>query len=265
MATGGKQRLDEAVVSRGLVETRARAKAMILAGDILIDGIVAKSAGVPVRPEQSVALREKARYVSRGGEKLHHAIEAFDVPVSGMVCADFGASTGGFSDCLLAFGAERVYAIDVGYGQIHQRIRDDDRVEVMERCNVRTLESLPESIDLVVIDVSFISLALVLPAAARISKPDGQCIPLIKPQFEAGKGQVGRGGVVRDPAIHRSVLMGALGAALESGFAVDGLIQSPLTGPAGNIEFLAHLRRSADSRADIDSLIEGIGLPDETV
>lgn len=261
----GKRRLDDELVERGLIETRARAKAMILAGDVLVDGLVARSAGTHVRSEQDISLRLKARYVSRGGEKLHHALEQFEISTDDLVCADFGASTGGFTDCLLQAGAKRVYAIDVGYGQIHQRMRDDDRVVIMERCNVRTLESLPELVDLVVIDVSFISLNLVLPAAARVLTDQGRCVPLIKPQFEAGKGQVGKGGVVRDPAVHRSVLVGACDSAVASGFDVLGLVQSPLKGPAGNIEFLAHLQRSEHPAADIGALLAMIGNLDETV
>ena len=156
----------------------------MLAGDVLVDGETVRTAGKPVRPEQAITLREKPRFVSRGGEKLDHALTTFGVDPGGWTCADFGASTGGFTDCLLSRGARRVYAIDVGYGQLHQRIRDDDRVIVLERTNVRALESLPEPVDLVVIDVSCISLTLVLPTAAAVLKSDGSCVPLIKPQFE---------------------------------------------------------------------------------
>ncbi|MDQ2683590.1 MAG: TlyA family RNA methyltransferase, partial [Chloroflexota bacterium] len=172
------------MVQRGMVETRARARAIVLAGEVLIDGQPAKSAGTPVRSDQVISLKEKARFVSRGGEKLDHALEQFQIDITGRVCADFGASTGGFTDCLLSRGAVRVYAIDVGYGQLHQRLREDDRVIVMERVNVRLLENLPEQIDLVSIDVSFISLALVLPVAMKVLRDGGACIPLIKPQFE---------------------------------------------------------------------------------
>ena len=255
-----KQRLDDALVERGLVETRARARAMVLAGDVLVDGEVAKAAGKPVRAEQELSLREKPRFVSRGGEKLDHALESFAIDVTGAVGADFGASTGGFTDCLLSRGAARVYALDVGYGQIHQRMREDERVVVMERNNVRLLSELPEPIDIVVIDVSFISLKMVLPAAVAVLKPGGWCVPLIKPQFEAGKGQVGKGGVVRDHAVHRSVLEDSLGAAQELGFSVHGLVLSPLTGPAGNIEFLAALKLTDEPSIDIQELIESTGM-----
>ena len=206
------------MVERDLAESRARARALVMAGDVLVDG---RSCGRPAsrcRPEQVISLKEKQRFVSRGGEKLDHALTEFGIDPAGMVCADFGASTGGFTDVLLRRGAERVYAIDVGYGQLHQRIRDNERVVVMERTNVRLLESLSEPVDLVVIDVSFISLKLVLPAAAAVLKRGGWCVPLIKPQFEAGRDQIGKGGVVRDPAVHRSVIRDALLACARTRF-----------------------------------------------
>lgn len=261
----GRQRLDEALVERNLAETRARARALVLAGDVLVDGEPARAAGTAVRADQEISLRVKPRFVSRGGEKLDHALDVFKVDVSDLVCADFGASTGGFTDCLLSRGAQRVYAVDVGYGQIHQRLREDERVVVMERCNVRTLDSLPEPIDLVVIDVSFISLKLVLPSAATVLRDGGRCIPLIKPQFEAGKGQVGKGGVVRDPAIHESVLRQALQAGTEAGFTTHGLTRSPLTGPAGNIEFLALMLKGDDTALATDDLLAAVGYGHATV
>jgi 23S rRNA (cytidine1920-2'-O)/16S rRNA (cytidine1409-2'-O)-methyltransferase len=218
-----------------------------------------------VRPEQTISLKEKARFVSRGGEKLDHALEVFDIPVDGLTCADFGASTGGFTDCLLSRGAARVFAIDVGYGQLHQRIRDDARVEVMERVNVRMLDSLPEPVDLVVIDVSFISLKLVLPAARAVLSQNGMCVPLIKPQFEAGRSEVGKGGVVRDPAVHARVISNVISAASDIGFCTDALVRSPLTGPAGNIEFLAQMSANTEFETDIDNLIAGLDLINATV
>src|SRR6476469_482522 len=260
-----RQRLDDAMVQRDLTESRARARALVMAGDVLVDGQVVRTAGKPVRPEQVISLKEKQRFVSRGGEKLDHALNEFGIDPARMVCADFGASTGGFTDVLLGLGAERVYAIDVGYGQLHQRIRDNERVVVMERTNVRLLESLLEPVDMVVIDVSFISLKLVLPAAAAVLKRGGWCVPLIKPRFEAGRAQIGKGGGVRDPAVHWSVVRDALFAAQELGFSTLKLTQSPLTGPAGNIEFLAALRFQAGESVAVDDLIDRMGLGDETI
>jgi 23S rRNA (cytidine1920-2'-O)/16S rRNA (cytidine1409-2'-O)-methyltransferase len=262
---GTRQRLDDAMVERELAETRARARALVMAGDVLVDGEIVRTAGKPVRPEQEISLREKQRFVSRGGEKLDHALTEFGIDPAGWVCADFGASTGGFTDVLLGRGAERIYAIDVGYGQLHQRIRENERVVVLERTNVRLLESLPEPIDLVVIDVSFISLKLVLPAAVAVVKPGGWCVPLIKPQFEAGRDQIGKGGVVRDPVVHRSVIRDALNAASSLGFVPLDLTQSPLTGPAGNIEFLVALRYREGETVPVETLLERVGLADETV
>jgi 23S rRNA (cytidine1920-2'-O)/16S rRNA (cytidine1409-2'-O)-methyltransferase len=262
---GTRQRLDDAMVERQIAESRARARSLVLAGDVLVDGQVVRTAGKPVRSEQEIALKERQRFVSRGGEKLDHALAEFGIDPAGWVCADFGASTGGFTDVLLSRGAVKVYAIDVGYGQLHQRIRDDARVVVMERTNVRLLESLPEPVDLVVIDVSFISLKLVLPVAAVVLKPGGWCVPLIKPQFEAGRGQVGKGGVVRDPVVHRQVIRDALDAAQDHGFSPVGLTQSPLTGPAGNIEFLAALRFHEGAALPEDMMLDQVGLSDATV
>ena len=260
-----RRRLDDALVERELAENKARARALVLAGDVLVDGEAVRTAGKPVRPEQVISLRERQRFVSRGGEKLDHALDTFGIDPEGWICADFGASTGGFTDVLLGRGATRVYAIDVGYGQLHQRIREDERVVVMERTNARLLESLPESIDLVVIDVSFISLKLVLPVATAVLKPGGWCVPLIKPQFEAGREQVGKGGVVRDPDVHREVIRYVLASAKDLGFAVSGLTTSPLTGPAGNIEFLAALRFRRDSGVEVDELMKQVGLDDRAV
>ena len=257
MATA-RQRLDEALVSRSLVETRAKTRAMVMAGDVLVDGQVAVAAGKPVGEHQEIALREKQRFVSRGGEKLDHALNEFAINPAGLVCADFGASTGGFTDCLLQRDAARVYGIDVGYGQLHERIRRDQRVVVMEKCNVRLLESLPEAIDLVVIDVSFISLRLVLPAAIRVLRPGGTVVPLIKPQFEAGRSEVGKGGVVRESEVHIKVLRSVLGDAQSIGLAPVGLTRSPITGPAGNIEFLAHLMLGGES-TPIDRMLAAAG------
>lgn len=248
-------RLDLALVERGLAETRSRARALILAGDVLVNGQRETRAGHPVHHHDDVALRERPRFVSRGGEKLARALDLFPVPVSDAVAADLGASTGGFTDCLLRYGAAKVYAADVGYGQIDTRLRDDPRVIVMERTNVRYLDALPEPVDLAVIDVSFISLGLIFPVAARILKPGGWCVPLIKPQFEAGRQEVGKGGVVRDPATHRAVLERVLADAAGHGLVPVGLTVSPLLGPAGNVEFLAALRDNGEP-ADVGAMIE---------
>lgn len=244
--TFARTRLDEAVVARGLAETRSKARAVILAGDVTVNGVANVRAGTPVRETDVVALRVKPRFVSRGGEKLAHALEQFSLDVTGRVCADIGASTGGFTDCLIQAGARRVYAIDVGYGQLDAKLRDDPRVVVLERTNARYLESLPEQVSLIAIDVSFISLDLILPVVARILSDDGWCIPLIKPQFEAGRGEVGARGVVKKPETHRRVLRKVLESAIENGFHPVALTASPLRGPEGNVEFLALLRRGTD-------------------
>jgi len=242
-----KMRLDEALVERGLAETRSKARALILARDVTVNGAVTDRAGAPVRPADEIALAAKPRFASRGGEKLDHALEGFGVDVAGVVAVDLGASTGGFVDCLLQRGAAKVYAVDVGYGQLAERIRLDPRVVVMDRTNARSLASLPEPCGLAVIDVSFISLKLILPAAARLLVPGGTCLPLVKPQFEAGPKDLGKGGVVRNPDVHRRVLAEFCDAARENGFGVLGLTASPLKGPAGNVEFLAHLALGATS------------------
>ena len=248
-------RLDHALVDQGLADTRSRAKALILAGDVLVNGQRETRSGHPVSATDAIALRQKPRFASRGGEKLDHALMAFEIDVSARVAADFGASTGGFTDCLLQRGASRVYAIDVGYGQLDERLRLDDRVTVMERTNARYLESLPEPVDVVVIDVSFISLALMFPVVATVLAGDGVCVPLIKPQFEAGRDDVGKGGVVRDPKIHRKVLGEVARSAEAHGLSVAGLIASPLRGPAGNVEFLAHLSQQP-STLEIETMID---------
>jgi 23S rRNA (cytidine1920-2'-O)/16S rRNA (cytidine1409-2'-O)-methyltransferase len=236
---------------------------MILAGDVLVNGMAVMHAGSMVRREDRIELKARPRFVSRGGEKLDHALNSFEIHVTGATCADLGSSTGGFTDCLLQRGAERVYAIDVGYGQIDDRLRADDRVVVMERVNARYLDTLPEIVDIVVIDVSFISLSLILPVAARLLRPSGTCVPLIKPQFEAGRRDVGKGGVVRDPEIHRRVIQEVAVYAANCGFRHAGLVRSPLLGPSGNVEFLANLVRSGDELkvASVDDLIERVVKP----
>lgn len=255
---GDKVRLDLLLVERGLAPSREQARRWILAGEVRVEGRVADKPGHLVPRGAQVEVQATPKYVSRGGLKLEAALRRFPVPVQGAVAADFGASTGGFTDCLLQAGASRVYALDVGYGQLAWTLRQDPRVVVMERTNVRYLEALPEPVDLVTVDVSFISLRLVLPAAYRVLKPVGHVIALIKPQFEAGPQQVGKGGVVRDRRVHRQVLREVLRAAQDVGFVPLGLIPSPLRGPAGNVEFLAHLAKGWEGPApDREALVEG--------
>jgi len=237
-----EKRLDAAVVERRLADTRARAQALILGGGVTVDGITVTRPATPVRQDARVELVvQPLAYASRGALKLKHALEQFQVEVADMVAMDVGASTGGFTDVLLEAGAARVYAIDVGYGQLAWRLRNDQRVVVMERTNIRNVESLPEPVDLAVIDVSFISLQLVFPRVQALVRTSGDVIALVKPQFEAGRERVGRKGVVRDPEIRRQVLDRVLTFAIDTGWTVRGVDRSPVRGPAGNVEFLAHL------------------------
>lgn len=234
-----KQRLDRRLVDLELAESRAQAQRLIQAGEVLVAGQVVDKPGTLVPLDVPIALAQRPRFVSRGGEKLAAALARFSLDVAGVVAADVGASTGGFTDCLLQHGAARVYAIDVGYGQLDWRLRSDPRVVVLERTNARYLRALAEPVDWVTVDVSFISLGLILPSAVGWLHPDGQVIALVKPQFEAGRRQVGRGGVVRDPAVHRSVLERVVEMAAGWKLGLQGLMPSPLLGPAGNREFLA--------------------------
>jgi 23S rRNA (cytidine1920-2'-O)/16S rRNA (cytidine1409-2'-O)-methyltransferase len=236
-----KQRLDVELCRRGLAPSREKARAMIMAGEVLVDGRIVDKPGFRVNVNADFVVKAKPRFVSRGGEKLAHALDEFDCVVSDKVCADVGASTGGFTDCLLQNDAVRVYAIDVGYGQLDYRLRQNQRVVVMERTNARYIKDLPEKIDLGVVDASFISLHLLLPVMRGWLKPQGDVIALIKPQFEAGRDDVGKGGVVKDAQVHQRVLEDVLAFATETGFAVCGLTASPLKGPAGNVEFLVWL------------------------
>lgn len=255
----GAQRLDHALVARGLVESRAKARALIMAGEVSVDGRTVDKAGARVPAGATIALADRMPWVSRGGYKLDAAIEAFGVPVAGRACADVGACTGGFTDVLLARGASRVYAVDVGYGQLDWRLRQDPRVVVMERTNARYVEALPEPVELVVVDVSFISLRLVLPAVLGWLATEADVIALIKPQFEAGRGQVGRHGVVRDPGVHRAVLESILGWCAANGLTPAGLLRSPIEGAEGNVEFLAWLAvgRTDRPRLDVGTAIDG--------
>ena len=226
------------MVARGLAESRSLAQRLIGAGEVLVDGRVVDKPGAQVPMTATLTLAARPRFVSRGGEKLDAALERFAIPVAGRVAADIGASTGGFTDCLLQRGALRVYALDVGYGQLAWALRQDPRVVVLERTNARYVTALPERVDLIVSDVSFISVRLIYPTAVRWLREGGEIVSLIKPQFEAGRAQVGKGGVVRDPAVHRQVLVEVCAALAELGLGLRGLMVSPLLGPAGNLEFL---------------------------
>ncbi len=242
-----RQRIDLLLVERGLAESRAKAQALVMAGAVVVGDTRIDKPGQLVDPSLPLRLKADAapqRYVSRGALKLEKALEVFPVSPAGLACADLGASTGGFTDLLLQRGAARVYAVDVGYGQLHPRIRNDPRVVVRERENARALtaESLGARVDLVTGDLSFISLKLILPAVKAILKPGGHALLLVKPQFEVGKGEVGKGGVVRDDAKRLAALEGVAGAARALGFAVLGHAESPIEGPAGNREWLLGLR-----------------------
>jgi 23S rRNA (cytidine1920-2'-O)/16S rRNA (cytidine1409-2'-O)-methyltransferase len=233
----GKSRLDLVLVERGLAESREKARALILAGAVLVEGRPAAKAGTLVSGDAAVEVVAGAQYVSRGGEKLAGALAAFQLDVAGLVAIDVGASTGGFTDCLLRNGAARVYAIDVGYGLIDYRLRQDPRVSVLERVNIRYLESLPEKGDVATIDVSFISLEKVIPAVTKLLKAGGRIVALVKPQFQAKRQEVGKRGVVRDPQVHAAVLGRHVAWGAAQGLRLLGLAMSPLLGPAGNKEF----------------------------
>lgn len=247
-----KKRLDVALVERGLVETRQRAQALIMAGKVLVDDTPRDKPGVNVLDSSVIKLKEADfPYASRGALKLKEAIEHLELDVTGFVCLDAGASTGGFTDCLLQYGAAKVFAVDVGYGQLAWKLRQDERVIVHERTNIRHLEkeTIGEDVDLVVIDTSFISLKIVVPAILKFLKPGGQILALIKPQFEVGKGKVGKGGVVRDPALHQEVIDNLTQFFSDAGLVREELIVSPITGPKGNKEFIISLRKGlSDSK-----------------
>lgn len=242
-----KKRLDILVTERGLAESREKAKALIMAGDVYVDQQKADKPGDLYPEEAPIEVRGKGlKYVSRGGLKLEKAMAEFSISLSGLVCMDVGASTGGFTDCMLQNGAKKVYAVDVGYGQLAWSLRTDPRVVNLERTNARYLsaEQVPEPIDFFSVDVSFISLSLILPAVRPLLSENARAVCLIKPQFEAGREKVGKKGVVRDPAVHQEVIEKVLSFALENGYSVLGLTFSPVKGPEGNIEYLAYLQRS---------------------
>lgn len=246
-----KMRLDVAVFERGLAETREKAKALIMAGSVYLNGQKALKGGAAVKDTDIIEVRGAVNpYVSRGGLKLHKAVHNFGLSLEGCVCMDIGASTGGFTDCMLSNGAAKVYAIDVGYGQLAWKLRCDERVVNMERTNFRyvTHEQIPEQVDFASVDVSFISLRKILPVMRELLRDGGRAVCLIKPQFEAGRENVGKKGVVRDRAVHESVVASITEFAVESGFNVCNVDFSPIKGPEGNIEYLMLVEKS-DSAA----------------
>jgi 23S rRNA (cytidine1920-2'-O)/16S rRNA (cytidine1409-2'-O)-methyltransferase len=270
-----KVRLDVLLTERGLADSRAKAQALIMAGQVRVAGQVALKPGTAIEADAALEVASGPRFVSRGGEKLDAALAAFGLDVRGRVCADAGASTGGFTDCLLQRGAARVYAVDVGKGILHWKLRNDARVVVMEGTNARYVETLPEHVSMVTVDVSFISLKVLLPVVKKWLLPlssfneEGEkkeerwALVLIKPQFEAGRKDVSRGdGVIRDPQIHRQVLQDVLRFALNEGYGLRGLIRSPVLGPKGNVEFPAWLGIDPGSE-DPDRLIDSV-LPTTT-
>jgi 23S rRNA (cytidine1920-2'-O)/16S rRNA (cytidine1409-2'-O)-methyltransferase len=244
MAT--KRRLDMVLVERGLVETRAKAQALILAGAVWSGDRKLDKAGAAIAEDTALEVKTREHpWVSRGGIKLAHALEHFAIDVAGLIALDVGASTGGFTDVLLTKGAARVYAVDVGHGQLAWKLRQDPRVVVLERLNARhlTAQEIPEAPDIVVCDASFIGLETVLPAALSLAKPHAQLVALIKPQFEVGPARVGKNGVVRDPALHREVCDRIAAWLTHLGWTVSGIVESPIRGPEGNVEFLIHAAR----------------------
>lgn len=258
-----KQRLDAELVARGIIQSREQAKAAIMAGQVYVNNQKADKAGESVSPEDKIEFRgEKLAYVSRGGLKLEKAMELYGFKLDNKICMDVGASTGGFTDCMLQKGATKVYSIDVGYGQLAWKLRQDERVVNLERTNVRyiTTEQVPDIVDFVSIDVSFISLGLVIPVLVPFLSEEAMMVCLVKPQFEAGKEKVGKHGVVRDPATHMEVLERAVGFAKNAGFGIVGLEFSPIKGPQGNIEYLMVLTRKEPelsvSSEDIKKLVE---------
>jgi 23S rRNA (cytidine1920-2'-O)/16S rRNA (cytidine1409-2'-O)-methyltransferase len=238
------ERADVLLVQRGLVESRNLAQRLIMAGQVRANDVVVSKPSSKVALDAALSVDSGPKYVSRGGEKLEAALDTFSVDPSAWICADAGASTGGFSDCLLQRGASKIYAIDVGKGILHWKLRQDPRVVVMEKTNARHLDELPEPVDLVVVDVSFISLEIILPVIQGWLSPTGMIVALIKPQFEAGRAEAAKGaGVIRDPAVHRRVLEQNLERAAALGLLAFGLIRSPIKGPKGNIEFLMGLQK----------------------
>ena len=256
-----KLRLDVALTQRGLTDSRQKAQALIMAGEVYVNGQKETKAGAPVKEEDALEVQGKALpYVSRGGLKLEKAMQVWPIDLKGAVCADIGASTGGFTDCMLQNGARLVYAVDVGYNQLDWRLRTHPQVVCMERTNARylTAEQIPEPLDFFSVDVSFISLSLILPALRPLIREGGQAVCLVKPQFEAGKEKVGKHGVVRDPAVHLEVLERFLDHAAQSDFTVKDITFSPIKGPEGNIEYLGYLQAGPcpAEPVDLPALVE---------
>ena len=257
----GKKRLDVLLTERGLQESRQRAQAVIMSGEVFVNGQRVDKPGTAVAEDAQIEIRGGTlAYVSRGGLKLEKAMARFPIDLHGAVCADIGASTGGFTDCMLQNGAEKVYAVDVGYGQLAWKLRSDPRVVCLERTNARYLthEQVPDELDFASVDVSFISLKLILPPLNDLLKDGGHAACLVKPQFEAGREKVGKKGVVRDPDVHLEVLEHFLDHAKESGFTVLGLTYSPIRGPEGNIEYLGYLEKGPwqERTFDLRALVE---------
>ena len=259
-----KIRLDQYLVQHGLTQSRERAKALIMSGIVFVNEQKVDKAGEMIKEDAKVEVRgHDIGYVSRGGLKLEKAMKCFPLTPNGKVCMDIGASTGGFTDCMLQNGARKVYAIDVGYGQLAWKLRTDERVVNLERTNFRyvTQEQVPDAIGFASVDVSFISLRLILPVLFCLLQKDGEAVCLIKPQFEAGREKVGKKGVVRDPATHRQVIEAVCSFALETGFSISGLTFSPVKGPEGNIEYLIYLKKSAPlQRPDAIEIEEAVTL-----
>lgn len=257
---GRKQRLDRLLMEKMRLDSRSKAAAQIMAGEVTVDGRLIDKPGSMVRSDAEITLKSKPRYVGRGGIKLEAALAAFDLTAAARICADVGASTGGFTDCLLQHGAARVYAIDVGRGILDYRLRVDERVVLLEGTNARHLDALPERPGLVVIDVSFISIRLILPAVKRWASADADIIALVKPQFEVGKGEVGKGGIVRDASLRRRTLRDIASFAESLGMLCAEIIPSPITGAKGNVEYFLWLRLSAAPSDDarIFSMIDAL-------
>lgn len=247
MPRAAKHRVDLVLLEQGLAESIQKAQALLMAGQVTVDGRLVDKAGALVNPGAKIEVQTAPQYVGRGGVKLAHALQTFASKVEGSIALDVGASTGGFTDCLLQHGAARVYAVDVGYGQLHLRLRQDPRVAVMERMNARYSFQLPEAVDLATVDVSFISLGKVLPSVAEHLRNGGQIIALAKPQFEAQRRQVGKGGVIRDPAVHAEVLARLIIWATQHRFRLRGLTPSPILGDAGNREFFLLLEMQSNA------------------
>ena len=257
MRTPARVRIDRLIVEKGLAESREKAARHILAGEVFVDGVRVDKAGAVVASNAKIEVRGASRYVSRGGEKLLHALDRFKVAVTGRVCLDVGASTGGFTDCLLQRGAARVYAVDVGTGQLDAKLRNDPRVVVMERTNARTLDPrlFDEQPTLGVVDVAFISLEKILPATFGVLASRCELLALVKPQFEVGRKDVGKGGVVRDPAHQRAAVQRLARFSVLRGWHVLGVTASPLRGPKGNQEFFLHLSTQGRTASDLESMI----------